>query len=117
MRDYLIDAVELLARYGHRLLPDYIFCPDTGLWQPPQGTRSAPTSTHRPLLRRCRHPALPERTASTLGEAALGDHLREARALLHARPDEISPTALPACPHTAKRWVPATPPCLTPNPL
>ena len=32
VRDYLIDAVELLAGYGHRLLTDYTFSPDTGLW-------------------------------------------------------------------------------------
>ena len=74
VRDYLIDAVELLGRYGHRLLPDYIFYPDTGLWhhrrgpaQPPfrltdlfyddAGTLHCPTD------------------CETLGEAALGDHL------------------------------------------
>ena len=37
VRDYLIDAVELLARYGHRLLADYIFCPDSGLWHHRKG--------------------------------------------------------------------------------
>ncbi len=32
-RDYLIDAVDLVATYGHRLLPDYLFDPGTGLWR------------------------------------------------------------------------------------
>ncbi|AQZ62084.1 aminotransferase [[Actinomadura] parvosata subsp. kistnae] len=37
--DYLIDAVDLIARYGTRLLPDYRFDPATGLWR----HRAAPT--------------------------------------------------------------------------
>ncbi|WP_306286764.1 aminotransferase class V-fold PLP-dependent enzyme [Streptomyces sp. LUP30] len=33
VRDYLIDAVDLIAGYGHRLLPDYRFDPHTGQWR------------------------------------------------------------------------------------
>jgi hypothetical protein len=42
VRDYLIDAVELLARYGHRLLADDIFCPDTRLWHHRKGPAQPP---------------------------------------------------------------------------
>ena len=31
--DYILDAVELVARDGWRLLPQYRFDPATGLWQ------------------------------------------------------------------------------------
>ncbi len=42
--DYIIEAVDLVARYGHRLLPDYRFDPASGHWShvrwpttPPRG--------------------------------------------------------------------------------
>jgi hypothetical protein len=41
-RDYLIDAVDLVATYGHRLLPDYLFDPGTGLWRHRAGPGEPP---------------------------------------------------------------------------
>ena len=42
VRDYLTDAVDLLARYGHRLLTDYRFDPHTGLWRHRDPLREPP---------------------------------------------------------------------------
>ncbi|HET9657253.1 MAG TPA: aminotransferase class V-fold PLP-dependent enzyme [Kineosporiaceae bacterium] len=39
---YLLDAVDLLAREGWRLLPDYRFDPVTGLWQHRAGAAEPP---------------------------------------------------------------------------
>ena len=111
MRDYLTDAVDLLARYGHRLLSDYRFDPHTGLWRHRTG----------PASRRCASPtSTTPRPASaaptergTLGEECLADHLREAHALLAARSDSIpdGATGLSAG-FEALRWFPLPPQCL-----
>ena len=115
VRDYLTDAVDLLARYGHRLLSDYRFDPHTGLWHHHTGLGEPPlhlTDVHytaagitspdpRPILR----------------ENALADHLREAHALLTARSDSIpdGPTGLSAG-FEALRWFHLPPQCLHPPP-
>jgi selenocysteine lyase/cysteine desulfurase len=117
VRDYLIDSVELLARYGHRLLPDYIFYPDTGLWHHRRGP-AQPSFRLTDLFYDDAGNLHCPNDCETLGEAALGDHLREACALLDARPDEVpdGATGLPAH-FEALRWFPLPPHCLTPNPL
>ena len=88
LRDYLIDAVALLARYGQRLLADYIFCPDTGLWHHRKGPAQHPLRLFDLFYDDAGTLHCPT-DCDTLGEAALSDHLREARALLHSRPDEV----------------------------
>ena len=40
--DYLIDAVDLIATEGHRLLSDYRFDPHTGLWRHQHAAARAP---------------------------------------------------------------------------
>ncbi len=45
--DYLIDAVDLLAREGWRLLPDYRFEPATGLWRHRRGPVEPPLRLHQ----------------------------------------------------------------------
>ena len=42
--DFIMDAVDMVAAYGHRLLPDYRFDPRTGLWRHATGIT-------KPLLR------------------------------------------------------------------
>jgi selenocysteine lyase/cysteine desulfurase len=39
---YLLEAVHLVARFGHRMLPDYTFEPKTGLWRHYTGHRDPP---------------------------------------------------------------------------
>jgi selenocysteine lyase/cysteine desulfurase len=107
--DYLIDAVDLVARFGHRLLSDYRFDAHTGLWchrsDPPQpplrltDLRYAPDGT-------LTYPH-PHRYA---GEDALAGYLDEARRLFGGRPDELAeqPVDLPTD-FEALRWFPLPP--------
>jgi selenocysteine lyase/cysteine desulfurase len=114
VRDYLIDAVDLLARQGHRLLTDYVFDPRTGLWrhraapaEPPIGLTEVRYTAGGALT----HPG----PRTLLGEDVLAQHLQDARALLAARPDDIpaEPTGLPAN-FEALRWFHLPRACLTP---
>ncbi len=112
VRDYLIDAVELLGQYGHRLLPDYIFHPDTGLWHHRSGPAQPPLRLADLVYDEAGTLHCPT-DCETLGEDALADHLRDARALMDALPDEVprrryrSARAL-----RSAALVPATPPAL-----
>jgi len=89
--DYVLDAVEIIAEYGHRLLADYTFDPGSGLWRhlcaPP-----LPTSLEHAFL-------------DTVGpadlrtdQAALAGYLEAARRIVGGRPDHVGdgPTGLPA---------------------
>jgi selenocysteine lyase/cysteine desulfurase len=81
--DYLIEAVDLVARLGHRLLPDYRFDPATGVWS--YRSHRRPVITGSPTLGAAR-PA-PARYA---GEEVLGGYLDEAYRLLAGRPEPCS---------------------------
>ena len=113
--DYLIDAIDLIATHGHRLLPDYSFDPHTGLWRhrngPPQPPLCLSDLHYNPdgTLR------TPARRAQA-GEESLPGYLRQAYDLLVARPDHIddSPTGL-AEDFEALRWFPLPPVSLTPT--
>ncbi|MFI7208798.1 aminotransferase class V-fold PLP-dependent enzyme [Micromonospora aurantiaca] len=108
--DYLIQAVDLVARYGHRLLTDYRFDPHTGLWRHHRGpgqTLSLADLSHlfddgaqRPVRR------------DRVGEDALAGYLRAASELFAARDDHLDegPTGLPPD-FEALRWFPLPPVC------
>jgi len=109
---YLVDAVDLIARYGHRLLTDYRFDPHTALWRHRDGPGAPPlrlADLRYDADGTLRYPA----GHILLGEDALAGHLRDARALLSARPDTVpdGPTGLPA-EFEALRWFPLPPECL-----
>jgi len=81
---YILDAVDLVASDGWRLLPDYRFDERTGLWTHVDGTVEPPMSlndiryaagTMRYVAHRHREP-----------EAALSGYLDEARRILAERP-------------------------------
>ena len=78
---FLVEAVDLLARHGHRLLGEYAFDPRSGHWRhhlaPPD-----PTPSLAALLDG--HPGPPPGPGP--GEDALAGYLEVARALLAARP-------------------------------
>ena len=81
--EYLIEAVELIARHGHRLLGDYRFERDTGRWR----HRDEPDS-HWPSLTDLLSPQpLP---ALCVGEETLAEHLRQARSILGAAPERTA---------------------------
>jgi selenocysteine lyase/cysteine desulfurase len=113
--DYLIDAVDLLAAHGHRLLGDYRFDPRTGLWHHHNGPGEPPLR-----LAQVRYdpeagltaPA-PAATAQTTGEDALAAYLQQARAVLAGRDDRLDdgPTGLPED-FERLRWFPLPPACL-----
>jgi hypothetical protein len=107
-----VDAVDLLARYGDRLLGDYRFDPRTGLWRHRVGTRRPPLRL-RDLTYAAdgtlAHPARPREA----GEEALAGYLDEARRLLTGRPEPVDegPTGL-AQDFEALRWFHLPPGCL-----
>ena len=110
---YLIDAVDLMATDGYRLLTDYRFDPHTGLWRHRDGIP-------RPLLRLSDLRYAPDGTLvctagrSRASEAALSGYLREARDVLAALPEHIDDgdTGL-AADFEALRWFHLPPGCLT----
>ncbi len=109
---YIVDAVDLIAAEGYRLLPEYRFDPRTGLWR---HARAAP----RTALRLAAVGYGPDgemtypRTRAQAGEDAFPGYLQRARALLTARPARLDegPTGLDGD-FEALRWFPLPPACL-----
>ena len=116
VRDYLIEAVDLLARYGTRLLPLYRFEPATGLW-----SHRSPVPT-RPLglAEACFAAADPAASAPveqpTAGEHVLAEQLSAARRLFGTLPAEPAPetAGLLHAEFEALRWFPLPARCLEP---
>jgi selenocysteine lyase/cysteine desulfurase len=80
---YLVEAVDLLARYGWALLEDYRFDLATGLWRHRAGPVEPPlrlADVHYDDSGALVFPHHDDRA----GEEALADHLAEGRALLEA---------------------------------
>lgn len=113
VRDYLVDAVDLIATHGHRLLPDYRFDAHTGQWRHHNGPTQPPlrlTDVRFGADGRITSPAGRHRR---LGEDALAAQLDAARALPAARPDRLDdgPTGLPTD-FERMRWFPLPPACV-----
>jgi selenocysteine lyase/cysteine desulfurase len=89
---YIVEAVDLVATHGAKLLPDYRFDPYTGLWrhragQPTDDEPGAPLRLAQLTYGadgRLHWPVLPHERA---GEDALAEHLAHARALFAGLPD------------------------------
>ncbi|HEY6311092.1 MAG TPA: aminotransferase class V-fold PLP-dependent enzyme [Streptosporangiaceae bacterium] len=109
---YIAAAVELIVADGYRLLPAYRFDPRTGLWRhaagPPRPPLTLADVTYGPdgEMDYPRH-------RSQAGEEAFPGYLRQARAILAARPARLDdgPTGLPP-EFEALRWFPLPPACL-----
>ncbi|HEX6872216.1 MAG TPA: aminotransferase class V-fold PLP-dependent enzyme [Micromonosporaceae bacterium] len=88
--DYLIEAVDLTARYAHRLLGEYRFEPRSGLWRHWD-------SLHQTNLIVDDLTAVPPSPPAYLGEDVLARQLDNARAVFASRPDTVpaGPTGLP----------------------
>jgi selenocysteine lyase/cysteine desulfurase len=84
--DYIISAVELVADEGVKLLTDYRFDPETGLWHHRQGTTDPPLRLHD-----LRYDADGElefpRQRRRAGDEALQEYLDRARRIVAERPD------------------------------
>lgn len=89
---YVVQAVDLIATYGHLLLPDYRFTPATGLWRHREGVVEPPLRLSQLVYDdegALRWPSRHERAP----ESALDDYLREAQELfakLAEQPDPAS---------------------------
>ena len=102
--DYIIDAIDLTASYGHRLLTDYDFDPRTGLWRHHAGQTEAPlrlTDVRFQPARQLVHP-FPQPRA---GEDVLTTYLLHARKLMMSRTDVSGVAAASLPPEIeALRW-------------
>ncbi|MET8763348.1 aminotransferase class V-fold PLP-dependent enzyme [Lentzea sp. NPDC004782] len=109
VRDYLVEAVRLIARHGHRLLTDYTFDPHTGLWR----HRAAAAVPLGPPDLRSVATARSSVTSAQADDAILASQLDDARCLLAARADLIDdgPTGLSED-FEALRWFVLPPVCL-----
>ncbi|MFJ9721983.1 aminotransferase class V-fold PLP-dependent enzyme [Streptomyces sp. NPDC101209] len=113
VRDYLVDAVDLIATHGHRLLPDYRFDPHTGQWRHHHGPADPPLRLTDVRFGADGRITVPAVRRPRLGEEALADQLERAREALAARPGRLDtgPTGLPAD-FERMRWFPLPPVCL-----
>ena len=112
VRDYLIDAVDLVASHSYRLLGDYRFDPHTGLWRHRHGPAEPPLRLGQVRYDPDAGLAWPTHQARA-GEDALVGYLAQARVLLANRPDRLEdgPTGLPDD-FERLRWFPLPPACL-----
>jgi hypothetical protein len=107
-----MDAVDMVAADGYRLLPDYRFDPRTGLWRHATGT----TKSALRLSELCYGPdgelAYPACRA-VAEEDVFPGYLRDARALFASRAAEVpdGPTGLGPG-FEALCWFPLPPACL-----
>ncbi|MFI7547421.1 aminotransferase class V-fold PLP-dependent enzyme [Actinoplanes sp. NPDC049599] len=111
--DYLIEAVDLIAVGGHRLLADYHFDPHTGLWRHRHAAPGAPVRLADLHYTADGTLAGPARQASA-GEEVLGGYLRHAAEVISDHPDDVDDgaTGLPPGFETL-RWFHLPPACLT----
>jgi selenocysteine lyase/cysteine desulfurase len=110
--DFIAAAVELIAADGYRLLPDYRFDPATGLWRHVAGPPRPPITLAEVGYGPDGKMTYPRRRGQA-GEEAFPGYLRQARAILAARPARLDegPTGLPSD-FEALRWFPLPPACL-----
>lgn len=104
---YLLDAVDLVARDGWRLLPDYRFDPSTGLWQHRAGPVEPPLRLSQVGYDADGRMTYP-RDRQQAPESALAEYLSSARALLAASAElpaaEAPGSALLSTDFEALRW-------------
>lgn len=102
VREHIVEAVELIAVAGHRLLPDYRFDLRTGIWQH-RASDAAPATGLREAVAAVTHAPRVERSP----EEALVAHRERARALLFGRHEDTPvPDARLAPEIDALRWFP-----------
>ena len=114
---YIVDAVDLVAEHGWRLLPEYRFDPTSGLWRHRNGPVEPPLRLHQlsydPATGELIRPPLGDRRAD---EAALAGYLDHARALFAAAPsnDAVEPGLGALSPEFEHlRWFDLPAACLT----
>ena len=84
--EFILKAVDLVANYGWRLIPDYKFCSATGNWVHRKG-RAKPAMRLHDISYASGTPTY-ESHHSQAGEETLDDCLRDAEAILQAGASE-----------------------------
>ena len=112
--DYIVEAVALVAREGWRLLPDYRFEPETGLWRHRRAAAEPPLRLAHVSYGadgEMRYPRHDDRAPDT----ALAGHLAEARRLLAgpSTADLPGPGDLVSADFEHLRWFELPARCLT----
>jgi selenocysteine lyase/cysteine desulfurase len=104
--DFILQAVEIVATDGWKLLPSYRFDPLTGLWWHAAGPGEAPLSLSDVSYRNGRMEYAVRHRLET--ETRLGDYLSEARLLLSGGPVAERPPVDPELDvdFEALRWFP-----------
>ncbi len=105
--DYLVEAVKMVATDGWRLLPDYVFEPDSGRWHHVEG----PVATRLGLddLSYCSGRLAYRSRHATEPEAALASYLEDARRIFDAAADRyVEPAPDPPlnADYESLRWFP-----------
>ncbi|MGX5681336.1 aminotransferase class V-fold PLP-dependent enzyme [Schumannella luteola] len=85
---YIVDAVSLVADLGHRVVPQYRFDPDTGLWRHRDGAVEPPLRLSQLSYDDDGRLTYP-RHEDTAPESALAGYLEDARALLESLPEPL----------------------------
>jgi len=110
--DYLVEAVDLTAQFGHRLLGDYHFDPRSGIWR----HRTAPEPAAPLLAGLCfgELASSPVPGRRLVPETSLADHLEDARKLFAAHPAQVpdEPSGLPES-FERSRWFSLPADCLS----
>jgi selenocysteine lyase/cysteine desulfurase len=83
---YIVDAVSLIADHGYKLVPQYRFSPDTGLWVHESGLVEPPVRLGQLRYDQDGRLTYPQRH-DRAPETALAAHLAEARALFDSLDD------------------------------
>jgi len=113
--DYVVEAVRMIARGGWRLLPDYRFDPDTGLWRHRAGPAEPPLRLDQVSYDNDGAMMYP-RHDQYADERAFGRYLDEAAALLDASPTwEELPQGSVDAEFDALRWFELPAVCLIPR--
>lgn len=112
--EYLVQAVDLVATHGWRLLPQYRLDAVSGRWRHQDGPVEPPlrlTDVQYGTDGRISVPA----TGSHADESALADYLQQARALLESLPDPdvTGSGAQVSANFETLRWFDLAPDCLT----
>ena len=112
--DYIINAVELVADAGVKLLTDYWFDPETGLWHHRKGAAEPPLRLHDLTYDADGQLQFP-REHRHAGDEALEGYLDRARRILAERPepDLGAHEAGLSADFEALRWFPLPGACLT----
>lgn len=114
--DYVIDAVRLVARQGHRLLEDYLFDPASGLWRHREGLVEPPIRLRDIQYSPEGDVTFPRGTARA-GEEMLAEQLRQGARILDAAspPDLGDPASVLSADFEHLRWFELAAASITPR--